>query len=70
MLQLSDKAREIHMLTGIWTTLLSVTQCANEGYTIIFHPFDSRYTVHQPGSIDINLSREAILPGWQDASGL
>ena len=38
MLQLSDKAREIHLLPGVWNILQSVSQFANEGYMTIFYP--------------------------------
>ena len=67
MLQLSDK---VHMLPGIRNALLTISQFANDGYRTISHLFDGSVTVHQPSSININLSREIILHGWQDASGL
>ena len=70
MTQLSDKAREVHMLQGIKNTLLSVSQCADKCYTTIFHPDEGNNTVHKPDSMEIKFTSEAILQCWWDVSGL
>jgi hypothetical protein len=51
--QLSQKAREAHILPGLKTPLLSVNKMAEEGYTTIFHPGEEGVAVHKQGTVSI-----------------
>ena len=47
--QLSEKAREADILTGLKTPLISVNKMAEEGYTTIFHQGEEGVTIHKEG---------------------
>ncbi len=61
--QLSDKAREVDILPGLTTPLISVNKLAEEGYTTIFHPGENGVTIHEPGTVKITTTTDPILQG-------
>ena len=61
--QLSDKAREADILPGLTTPLISVNKLAEEGYTTIFHPGENGVTIHEPGTVTVATTMDAILQG-------
>ncbi len=61
--QLSDKAREVDILPGLTTPLISVNKLANEGYTTIFHPGEGGVTIHKPGTVKVTTTTDPILQG-------
>ena len=68
---MNTKARELDILPELeHNSLLSVCKLSDAGYTTVFHPGDGGKTVHWSDDIAIKVSKEAILQGWRDASGL
>ncbi len=61
--QLSNKAREAHILPGLKTPLISVNKLAEEGYTTIFHPGEEGETVHKKDTITIAMTKPPVLQG-------
>ena len=69
--ELNAKARELDILPELkHNSLLSVCKLSDAGYTTVFHPGDGGVTVHWSDDIVIKVSKEAILQGWRDESGL
>ena len=68
---MNEKARALDILPELkHNSLLSVCKLADAGYTIIVHANDGGVTVHWADDIVIRVSKEAILKGWRDESGL
>ena len=67
MQQLFGKARDVEIVPGLETTLLSVSTILYEVYTTVFHPQNGGVIVHGPKDISIV---EAISQVWHDESGL
>jgi hypothetical protein len=61
--QLSQKAREVDILPGLKTPLLSVNKMAEEGYTTIFHPGEKGVTIHKHGTVTITTTEAPVLQG-------
>ena len=69
--KLNNKARELDLLPELKeNSLLSVCKLSDAGYTTIFHPGDGGVTVHWHDNVFIRVSKEAVLQGWRDKSGL
>ena len=69
--ELNAKARELDILLELkHNSLLSVCKLSDAGYTTVFHPGDGGVTVRWSDDIVIKVSKEAILQGWRDESGL
>ena len=69
--KLNNKARELGLLPELKeNSLLSVCKLSDVGYTTIFHPGDRGVTVHWHDDVFIRVSKEAVLQGWRDESGL
>ncbi len=60
--QLTSRAREVDVLPGLKTPLMSVSKMAEEGYTTIFHPGEG-VTIHKPGTVTITMTETPILQG-------
>ena len=67
MQQLFGKARDVEIVPGLETTLLSVSTILYEVYTTVFHPQNGGVIMHGPKDISIV---EAISQVWHDESGL
>jgi hypothetical protein len=63
--QLSNKAREVDILPGLKTPLVSINKMAEEGYTTVFHPGDEGVTVHKKGTITIAITKPPIFQGYK-----
>ncbi len=61
--QLTGRAREVDVLPGLKTPLMSINKMAEEGYTTIFHPGKDRVTMHKPGTLTIAMTEPPILQG-------
>jgi hypothetical protein len=61
--QLSQKAREADILSGLKTPIISVNKMAEEGYTTIFHPGEEGVTVHKHGIVSITTTESPALQG-------
>ena len=61
--QLSEKAREADILSGLKTLLISVNKMAEEGYTTIFHPGEEGVTIHRRGTVSIATTEPPVLQG-------
>jgi hypothetical protein len=61
--QLSDAAREAHILPGFRQSLLSVNKMSEEGYTTIFHPGEEGVSIHKKGTLTITTSEPPVLQG-------
>ena len=61
--QLTSRAREVDVLPGLKTPLMSVNKMAEEGYTTIFHPGEKGVTIHKPDTLIIAMTEPPILQG-------
>ena len=61
--QLMETAREADILPGLKRALLSVNKLSEEGYTTIFHPGEEGVTVHENGTVEINMKAQPVLHG-------
>jgi hypothetical protein len=61
--QLSNRAREAHVLPQLRQSLMSVNKLSEEGYTTIFHPENEGVTVHERGTLTIATSSPPVLQG-------
>jgi hypothetical protein len=61
--QLSDAAREAHILPGLKRSLLSVNKMSEEGYTAIFHPDEEGVSIHKKGTFAITTNNPPVLQG-------
>ena len=69
--KLNKQARELDLLPELRdNSLISVCKLADAGYTTIFHAGDGGVTVHWHDDVFIRVSKEAVLKGWRDESGL
>jgi hypothetical protein len=68
---LSDEERKADVLPGLRpNSLISVGKIADANYTTIFHPRREGVTVHKKNTFWLQLLRNPVLQGWQDANGL
>lgn len=51
-------------------SLMSVKQLADNGYTIIFHPFDRGATVHASDMVEFIFKDQALLQAWRVINGM
>jgi hypothetical protein len=61
--QLSNKAREARILPGLKSSLLSVHEMAENGYTTIFHEQNEGVTIHKSGTLTVTPSEPPVLRG-------
>jgi hypothetical protein len=61
--QLSNKAREAHILPGLKKSPLSVNKMAENGCTTIFHEGNEGVTIHKSGTLSITTSEPSVLRG-------
>jgi hypothetical protein len=61
--QLSTKAREANILSGLKRSLLSVNKMAENGCTTIFRPGDEGVTIHKKGTLTITTTKPPVLQG-------
>ncbi len=64
--QLSNRAREAHVLPQLRQSLMSVNKLSEEGYTTIFHPENEGVTVHEKGTLTIATSSPPVLQGCKE----
>ena len=69
--KLNSKARELDILPELkHNSMLSVCKLSDTGCTTVFHSGDGGVTVHWSDDIVIKVTKEVILRGWRDGSGL
>jgi len=68
---LSPAARKAHVLPTLQkNSLLSVPVLANEGYTVIFHPFHEGVQVYKKDDLTITAKSPPVLQGCRNFAGL